>query len=405
MKTTPLPDSPRRGRRIAAVAAATTAAALAFGFSAAPALASGAKGEYVGNAVNGDKVTAADGTSIGTSLFNLKLEDGTLLQTYCIDYETSIRGGAKYQEDAWENYPGKGQFATPGKVNWILQNSFPKVDVASLAEASGVEGLTEEQAVAGTQAAIWHFSNNVKFGEERNDPKVYALYTHLVKQAQDQDVTEPDASLTIAPESAEGKAGETIGEFTVTTSADSVPLTLDAPEGVELVDVETGEAVETASNGDVFGFKVPEGTEAGEASVSGTVSATVDVGRLFKGVEGQPATQTLITADGKTTEVTAGAKVSWTAGGGEETPTPEPSEPEPSEPNEPSPSEPAPSPSTPADKPDDKPAPGKDEDKGGGLPVTGGALAGLVGAAVAAVAGGGAAMYLSRKRRSASDES
>src|SRR5690606_15563627 len=227
------------------------------------------------------------------------------------------------------NYPGKGDFDS-GKVNWILQNSFPKVDAVKLAEASGVEGLTEEQAVAGTQAAIWHFSNGVEFTDQGNEENVFALYTYLVEKADGEDVAEPDASLTIAPESAEGKAGETIGEFTVTTSADSVPLTLDAPEGVELVDVETGEAVETASNGDVFGFKVPEGTEAGEASVSGTVSATVDVGRLFKGVEGQPATQTLITADGKTTEVTAGAKVSWTAGGGEETPTPEPSEPEPS---------------------------------------------------------------------------
>src|SRR5690606_22347169 len=184
-----------------------------------------------------------------------------------------------------------------------------------------------------------------------------------------------DASLTIAPESAEGKAGETIGEFTVTTSADSVPLTLDAPEGVELVDVETGEAVETASNGDVFGFKVPKGTEAGEATVSGTVSATVNVGRLFKGTEAEP-TQTLITADGQETEVTAGAKVSWTAGGGEETPTPEPSEPEPSEPNEPSPSEPAPSPRPPARKPDDKPAPGEDDDNGGRLPGPRGALGG-----------------------------
>ncbi|WP_017594710.1 thioester domain-containing protein [Nocardiopsis potens] len=390
---------------MAAVAAATTAAALAFGLSAAPALASGAKGEYVGNALNGGQVTAADGTSIGASLFNLKLEDGTMLQTYCIDYETSIRGGAKYQEDAWENYPGKGEFATPGKVNWILQNSFPKVDAASLAETSGVAGLTDEQAVAGTQAAIWHFSNGVEFTEQGNDENVFALYSYLVENAKKEDVAEPDASLTIAPESAEGKAGQTIGEFTVTTSsADPVALTLDAPEGVQLVDVETGEPVEAASNGDVFGFKVPEGTEAGEASVSGTVSATVDVGRLFKGVEGQPATQTLITADGETTEVSAGAKVSWTAGGGEETPTPEPSEPAPS-PSEPapSPSEPAPSPSEPAEKPDDKPAPGKDDDTGG-LPVTGGALVGLVGAAVAAVAGGGAAMYLSRKRRSASDE-
>ncbi|GAB3489604.1 thioester domain-containing protein [Nocardiopsis coralliicola] len=396
MIETTIPHSaPRRGRRAAAFAAATTAAALAFGFSGAPALASGAKGVYDGTSTAGQKVSV-NGSTIGTSVFDLTLEDGTVLKTYCIDYETNIRKGAAYQEDAWANYPGKGSTEDAGKVHWILQNSFPKVDVATLAEATKIEGLTQEQAIAGTQAAIWHFSNGVEL-DKGKDGNVDALYDSLVENAQDQEVEEPQASLTITPGSAEGTAGETIGEFTVATSADSVPLTLDAPEGVQLVDLESGEPVEEVANGDTFGFQVAEDAEAGQASVSGTVSATVEVGRLFKGAEGEEATQTLITAAGKSTEVTAGASVSWAASEGGETPPP----PEETE----TPEEPSPSPSAPeeTDKPDDKPAPEKDEDQGG-LPVTGSALTALIGAAVAAVAGGGAAMYLSRKRRSAVDE-
>ncbi|MDA8371988.1 MAG: Cys-Gln thioester bond-forming surface protein [Nocardiopsaceae bacterium] len=402
MIDTNLPRSTkRRGRTLTTVAATATAAALAFGFSAGPAFAEGATGKYKGdNAANGHAVSMG-GSQINTTLFNLELDDGTVLKAYCIDYETSIRKGAKYAEDAWANYPGKGKFAEPAKVHWILQNSYPTVSVDELAKDSGIARLSEKDALAGTQAAIWHFSNDVEL-KGRNQPNVKKLYEYLVDNAEELPQTEePEASLAISPKSAEGKAGETIGEFTVETSAESLPLELDAPEGVELVDLETGEAVENVGNGDTFGVQVPEGTDPGEATVSASVSTEVHAGRLFKGTEDKP-TQTLITAETGEATVTDGIKVTWAEGDKPE-PTPEPTE-EPSEEPSPTPEpteEPSPTPTG-----DDKPKPEKpekpegDDDKGG-LPVTGVALGGLVAAAVAAVGGGGAAMYLSRKRRSA----
>jgi 5'-nucleotidase len=63
----------------------------------------------------------------------------------------------------------------------------------------------------------------------------------------------------------------------------------------------------------------------------------------------------------------------------------------------------------PTDAPDDKKPGGSDgkdggkDDKAGSLPVTGGALAGLIIAAVVATGAGGSALYLSRKRKSATD--
>ncbi|WP_338022655.1 Cys-Gln thioester bond-forming surface protein [Allosalinactinospora lopnorensis] len=351
--------------------------------------------------LNGLKLSTSKG-NIKANLFNLKLEDDTVLQTYCIDFETGIVNGADYQEDSWSNYPGKGDFAEPAKVHWILQNSYPSVGADELAEEIGVDGLNDKEAMSGTQAAIWHFSNDVSL-EGRNHDKVEKVYDYLVENAEELPQTgEPDNSLRISPSSAEGEAGSTIGEFTLETSADSVPLNLDAPEGVELVDLETGEPVESAGDGGKFGVQVPEDAEPGEATVSASVSTNVHAGLLFKGVEGQDPTQTLITAKTGEATVESSAKVSWTEGvpekpeePGEEKPEPEPEpEPEPSE-------EPSPESSEPADK---KPEPEEEEEKEGGLPVTGTALTGLILAAVAALGTGATAMYLSRKRRSATLE-
>lgn len=399
------PRSPRRGRALTVLAATATAAFLALG-TAGPAFAdpgthdSGAKGKYTGQKING-KSMQADGAeeSIGTSLFKLQIEGGGELLTYCIDYETNIRKDADYIEDQWENYPGKGDF-TAGKVHWVLQNSYPTVDLGALGAASKTARLTEEQAIAGTQAAIWHFSNGVEFSRKGNDNNANALrlYDYLVKNAKDLASEEPHASLSIAPGTAEGKAGETIGKFTVTTSGTDLDFMLDAPEGVELVDLKTGKPAGKVNNGDQLGVKVPAGTAPGKAAFSATVeSATVHAGRLFKGVEGQKPTQTLITAESKKVKVQAGAEVTWT---GDTKPSPSAS-PSPS----PSPSDtPSPSPSdtpsqTPSETPSPKPTPSETPDDKPGLPVTGTALGGLIAAAAVAIGGGGAAMYLARRRR------
>ncbi|MEU0488984.1 thioester domain-containing protein [Nocardiopsis sp. NPDC006139] len=382
--------------------AATAAAFLAFGLaapaSAEPELYEGAvTGTYVGNAESGTRVKM-DGGAASTSLFNLKLQDGTILTTYCIDFSTSIVSGAGYAEDKWENYPGKGDFAEPAKVHWILQNAYPNVTAEELGAAAGVEGLTPKDALGGTQAAIWHFSNGMDLTDD-NSAGVKAVYEYLVGNAEDLPQTsEPDATLSITPGTAEGVAGTTVGEFTIETNATSaIEVDLSAPAGVELVDLETGEAVTEVENGDKVGFEVPAGTEAGQASFSLETSAHVATGRLFQGIE--IVTQTLITAEGGETTASASASATWTAGGGEEpTPSPSPSE-EPSESPAPTPvptPTPSESPSTPA-----SPKPSAPDDDRPALPVTGGALAGLVAAGIAALGAGGGAIYLSRKRKAA----
>lgn len=380
----------------------TAAAALAFGL-AAPAAADpahsyegAARAQYTQNEQGGETVVMSGGT-IGTNLFRLQQENGEAVTAYCIDFETDILHGAWYLEDDWANYPGQGEFAEPGKVHWVLQNGYPSVDAQELAEAAGANAnrVTDSEALAATQAAIWHFSNDEDFvrvsdDSESDGANVHSIYDHLVGSAEPLAQGEPDATLSVSPDSAGGQAGETVGEFTISTSAEQVPVTADAPEGVELVDLGTGEAVDAVGDGATVGFSVPEDADAGEASFSLETSSTVEQGRLFKGEDEEP-TQTLITAEDSEVTVSAAAGVEWSEAD-EPAPEPEP-EPEPEKPEEP---EPTPEPS---DEPeDDKPAP-EDEKDEPELPVTGGALAGLVAAGVAALGAGGGALYLSRKRK------
>ncbi|GHC93320.1 hypothetical protein GCM10007079_42600 [Nocardiopsis terrae] len=399
------PITPSAGRTGLALSAA---ALLAFGL-AAPAAAEpvetyegSVRAQYVGNHESGETVTMNVGT-IGTNLFRLRLEDGSELITYCIDIETGIRSSSWYQEDEWANYPGKGEFAEPGKVHWILQHGYPNVSAQDLAEAANganAARVTDAEALAATQAAIWHYSNGADLNRGRGNVK--GIYDYLVENAEAM-AQEPAPTLSVTPDSATGQAGNTVGEFDISTSSAEVPIALDAPEGVELIDLSTGEPVgETVNDGARIGFAVPEDAEAGEASFSLETTATVQQGRLFKGEDSHKATQTLITAQDSEVTVDAAASVEWSEA---DEPAPEPTpEPTPTPEPEPTPTdEPDPKPTPTGEPGDDKPTPPKDDEPT--LPVTGGALAGLVAAGVAALGAGGGAIYLSRKRKAAAGDS
>ncbi|CAL9441540.1 hypothetical protein SUDANB121_02271 [Nocardiopsis dassonvillei] len=388
--------------------AAGAAALLALGLAAPAAADNAVRAQYTGPAENGVDVRV-DGVSQKTRLFTLELEDGSTFTTYCIDLKTGIRGGAWYVEDEWANYPGQGAFAAPGKVHWILQNSYPTISVAQLAENAGLDARTTQRfkkghAIAATQAAIWHFTNGAEVTGHDTDG-VELVYRYLVENAVDLP-QEPGPSLSITPGTAEGEAGSTVGEFTIETNASDVPVDLSAPAGVTLVDLETEQPVSAVNDGDKVGFQVPSDAEAGEASFSLEAGAEVSAGRLFKGEDPDTPTQTLITAKTEKVTVSASAAATWTAGGGEEpspSPSPTPSE-EPSETPSPTPG-PTPSP-TPSEAPSTpaSPKPSAPADDRPSLPVTGGALAGLVAAGIAALGAGGGAIYLSRKRRAASGQ-
>ncbi|NUS73093.1 MAG: Cys-Gln thioester bond-forming surface protein [Corynebacteriales bacterium] len=343
------------------------------------AVAAPVKGTYEGKTVAGESVkyikTGSDKTSTSeTHLFGVKLETGEKIDTYCIDVETRAKKGADYIEDDWKNYPGEGNFkANPKKVAWILHNSYPvKTDLAALALTSGAGTLSKEQAIAGTQLAIWHFSNGAKIADGNSAP-VTKLYNFLTGPA-NTGVEEPKPSLELNPATATGEAGKLVGPIEVKSSVDKVTVALkDAPAGAKLVDEAGVEIKGDVTNGTKLFIQTP--AEAGEATITAKAEAPVATGRLFRGTDPKNPTQTFIVAKGEKIKVNASAKASWTVT--PVTPSPTPSE------------TPAPSPSAPGEG-------GKD------LPVTGSNTTGILVGSAVLIAAGAALVLVARRRRAAS---
>lgn len=348
------------------------------------------EGRYTGVAEHGHAVTMEGEPYTTTATFNVHLEESDQqLTTYCIDVRTGLVEDAWYREDQWENYPGQGDFAEPGKVHWILKNSYPVVEVEDLQGEAQMARLTESEALTATQAAIWHFSNGVDLDRVEQGPEldsnvnagnVTHLYRYLIDNAQELP-NEPASPLTVGPDADSGLAGDTIGEFTVETSGESIPIGVEGPDGVEVVDADSGDPVEKVSDGDVVAFSVPADTEAGEATLVLETTAAVETGRLFKGEDPEEPTQTLISAEDSEIVIGDTATVAWDAAGGT------PPEVEPTTESSPSPVA------------DQAAAPAS-----GGLAFTGNAVISLVAAALVAIAAGTGVVYLARRRRARAGE-
>jgi TQXA domain-containing protein/LPXTG-motif cell wall-anchored protein len=245
-------------------------------------------------------------------LFKMDLGGGKSIYTYCIDLFNSTKPKAHYQEVPWSAtslyQPGKDR-ANAGKIAWILHHSFPQVnDLDALAKTAGAGPLTKKTAAAGTQVAIWRFSDDPT--AKANDPAAEQLADYLYETAVA--VAEPDASLTLDPPSVSGKSGDRIGPVTVHTNADSAAAELtDDTAGVKLVDAD-GKPLTTAKDGSKLYFDVPAGTKDGSTAVKVTATTTVPVGRAFTGFgDNDKASQTQILAGSDTTPLTAQATVTW----------------------------------------------------------------------------------------------
>ena len=243
---------------------------------------------------------------ISAGLFEMKVTPGGTIQTYCIDLYTGAKTGEEYKEVGWDQ-SSLHDNQDAGKIRWILQNSYPQVnDLAALASKVGAKKLTEKTAAAATQAAIWHFSDNVEAMPVNKDAK--KLTEYLEKEAKN--LEEPKASLSLSPSSVAGKAGERLGPITVSTNAEkaSVSLAPGAAAGVKIVDKD-GKVVTEAANGAQLFLDVPAGTADGAAEIDVKADTTVPIGRAF--VSTRVKSQTLILAGTSTSTVSAKASATW----------------------------------------------------------------------------------------------
>ncbi len=264
--------------------------------------------------------------------------DDKTARAYCVELPTLLQNGTPLQEVPWDQHPNPtSKFKeNSAKINWILHHSYPLLEASALNGKTGRE-IDNREAIAGTQAAIWHFSddanlrkdNPTKDQNEGVDADVWAVYQYLIGEQNTGEALEPDPTLDIKEELLEGKAGERIGPFTVSTTADKVTRISDLPAGVKLTDKDGNElpsagAVEAKGGPKVteIWVEVAQGTKPGEAAFTLEANAELRHGRLFVSEDYKNhKTQSLIIAQPSKVKVKDSAKAKWTEGTVETTTT------------------------------------------------------------------------------------
>jgi len=207
------------------------------------------------------------------------------LVVYCIDIHTPLDTDSPYTEEDWE----ESGVANLEEVRWVLFGGFPNVDAEDLIEVAGAEvnpdwsdEETAEVAYAGTQAAVWHFTDGwdlleddpVKGGNDGKDDAVLAVYDHLTEETgRVQDPSEFALDLE-GEETATFEDGR-FGPYTLRSNAGPVEL---SAEGGEL-ETEDGEAVTSLKDGEQFWIVLDEGAD--QVTVNGTAAYDLPVGRVF----------------------------------------------------------------------------------------------------------------------------
>ncbi|MEU5090974.1 Cys-Gln thioester bond-forming surface protein [Streptomyces sp. NPDC021356] len=253
---------------------------------------------------------------ISAGLFEMAVDGGGMLQTYCVDIHNPTQKDAKYYETPW-NGTSLGANRNAGKIRWILKHSYPQVnDLAALARKAGVKNLTEQDAAAGTQVAIWRYSDGAHV--DAADARAEKLADYLHRSARD--LAEPKASLSLDPPAVSGRPGHRLGPVTVHTDASSVTVASPADTGGVRIVGKDGKPVTSAKNGSRLYFDVPRtaadpdgnstapGDAAGSADLTVQASTTVPVGRAFTS---DSRSQTQILAGSSESTVSATAVATW----------------------------------------------------------------------------------------------
>ncbi|MEV4145423.1 thioester domain-containing protein [Amycolatopsis sp. NPDC049691] len=322
------------------IAALAAAAAVMISSPAALADDGAARGRVVADEHGNAKATVGYRLNLGrggdyiAELFEMKLSNGSTLKLYCVQITVGLRTDVDMVERPWSKYPAENSSFEKNntKINWVLHNGYPGTGLDALGKAlkkAGVEthdGISEREAIAATQAAVWHFSDGVNLdatkplAEEKDagaNADVAALYAYFTGDQNKGIGEQPKPTLNIAADKTEGAAGSKIGPFSVATSGDITSLTSQLPEGVKITDADGKELKNSdVKDGSKLYVDVPAGTKPGKGGFTLKATGELDTGRLFvaENYAKKPA-QSLIVADSEKTEVTANAAASWTEAG------------------------------------------------------------------------------------------
>lgn len=122
-----------------------------------------------------DTIVFTDGSSARTDLIRLNPN----IEAYSLDFTGHApTKPSHYRAATWSAVPNLRTRAHEAEVDWILRNSFPGVSTAELSRRLrsagyplGSANIAEHEAIAATQAAIWHFTNDLNLDNRpRNVP-------------------------------------------------------------------------------------------------------------------------------------------------------------------------------------------------------------------------------------------
>ncbi|MDA2814802.1 thioester domain-containing protein, partial [Nocardiopsis sp. RSe5-2] len=172
-------------RPAAAAAALFGAAVLACAGAPAAAAAPDGPARVERAVAEGAQVRLESGESVDTALYSLRIDDSASVAAYGAALGGEVDHSAAYVESGFDAL--EAPLDAAGPVAWVVANSYPAVGLEEL-EAPGARGLNESQAIAATQAAVWHFTDGAELagpgGSGGNDPGVERFYRHLVSGAE-----------------------------------------------------------------------------------------------------------------------------------------------------------------------------------------------------------------------------
>lgn len=256
---------------------------------------------------------------MGTYTYAVDSPTGVAATAYCIDLTTKYREGAALREAHWADAPSIAPYAA--QVTWLLHHSYPHLALHQVSAAEPFDnGLSAAEAVAATQAAVWHFSNGVRLNPdavvgtpgEKHD--VMALYTHLTGPANTGMAEVPDTTLSLSADGTDGVSGERIGPITLVANATVQLTATGASDGVRIVDA-AGNPVIGATGSTELYLDVPPGTAPGEVTITATAPVQTPTGRIFvpATAAADATTQSLVLATTESDVAAATITIPWRA--------------------------------------------------------------------------------------------
>lgn len=203
---------------------------------------------------------------------------------YCIEHDVSSRSNIDAIVADFTDFLGDNHFvdsAVQGKVLWVLANGYPALSLSALETATGITGLTENDAIEATQFAIWRYTDlswDADWDWETTNSE--AVYRYLINGANNSPVlTRDKVTATISAPSNAQTSGSLIGPFVVSTNQAVVSV---STLGFDLVNA-VGDRIDTRAvvNGQEIYLDVRGSTAAGSATVTVSAAAAGPTGQII----------------------------------------------------------------------------------------------------------------------------